>query len=162
MYKQERERLFVSNFEHEFLVKAPLEQVWQFHDDPAALTQVMTFPVKAIVQHVDRPVQPGSVVRMTFWFGPLPVKWAVVVRERVPPYLFQDEQLGREGPFARWKHTHRFEATADGRHTRVIDRIDYEPPFGAFGAVLDRAFGPLAMRLMFSGRERATKRLLEA
>ncbi len=152
----------MSIFEHQFLVNAPLARVWQFHDDPAMLTQVMTFPIKAIVHQVDRPVQPGSVVRMTFWFGPAPVKWTVVVRERKPPNMFRDEQPLGEGPFARWNHTHRFEEMADGRHTLICDRIDYEPPFGALGKGLDKIFGKLAMRLMFSGRERATKRFLES
>ena len=153
----------MSNFEYQFLVNAPLERVWQFHDDPAALTKVMTFPVKAVVHAVDRPVQPGSKVRMTFWFGPLPVKWNVVVRERIPPHMFRDEQPAGEGPFARWNHRHQFESVNinGGQCTRVIDRIDYEPPFGGLGKLLDKVFGALAMRLMFVGRERATRRFLE-
>ena len=151
----------VTTFEYQFLVNAPLDRVWQFHDDPMALTKVMTFPVKAVVHSVDRPVQPGSKVQMTFWFGPLPVKWNVVVRERTPPYMFRDEQPGGEGPFLRWNHRHQFEVAQGGRSTRVIDRIDYEPPFGAVGKLLDGIFGRFAMRLMFVGRERATRRYLE-
>ncbi len=150
----------MSTFHYQFMVQAPLDKVWAFHDDPTALTKVMRFPVRAVVHHVDRPVQAGSRVLMTFWFGPIPVKWNVTVRERRPPAMFRDEQPAGEGPFKTWRHTHRFEAL-DAHRTRVIDEIDYEPPFGALGKLLNTIFGKLAMTLMFIGREKATKKYLE-
>ena len=149
----------MTKFNYRFLVAAPLNSVWQFHDDPSALTKVMTFPVRAVVHSVDRPVQPGSKVRMTFWFGPVPVKWNVVVRERSAPNMFRDEQPAGEGPFTSWQHIHRFESAPEG--TWIIDQIEYQPPFGGFGRILDKIFGKLTMTLMFKGRERATKRYLE-
>ncbi len=48
---------------------------------------------------------------------------------------FTDEQ--RQGPFGKWRHSHLFEAVPGG--TRVSDRIEYEPPSGVLGLVLNAA-----------------------
>lgn len=146
-------------FENSFVVRAPLERVWQFHDDPAALPKVMTGPVKMRVHHVDRPLQPGSRALMTMQVGPIKVRWNVRLRERTPMHRFADEQIEGEGPFKRWVHVHEFEAVEGG--TRVIDRLEYEPPLGWLGNLADRLFGGFVMKGMFASRARATKRLLE-
>lgn len=52
------------------------------------------------------------------------------------PMGFVDEQV--TGPFKTWRHVHLFETEADG--TRMMDRIDYEVPFGVLGRAIDRLF----------------------
>ncbi len=147
-------------FESCFVVNAPLEQVWRFHEDPASLTRVMTGPVRIHMTRIDRPVIPGSQIHMRMRVGPIEIPWVVEVREKRPPEMFQDAQLGDQGPFKRWVHTHRFEA--DGEHkTRVIDRIEYTPPLGLIGRIGDALLGGLLMRGMFAGRRKATKAHLE-
>jgi uncharacterized protein YbjT (DUF2867 family)/ligand-binding SRPBCC domain-containing protein len=54
----------------------------------------------------------------------------------VRPAKFVDEQL--RGPFARWRHEHRFEDQGDS--TLITDRIDYEVPLGPLGRVADSLF----------------------
>lgn len=48
---------------------------------------------------------------------------------------FEHEKLialeQKQGPFARWLHAHHFEATPTG--TRIVERIDFEPPGGMLG-----------------------------
>ena len=149
----------MSIFEASFIVRAPLSEVWAFHDDPVGLTKIMPFPLKVILRQVDRPVQPGSRVLMTWWFGPIPVRWNITVRERVPQRYFVDVQPAGEGPFARWQHTHAFEPVPEG--TRVIDQIEYEFPLGALGRLADRVVGRLIFKLMFAPRAGATRRALE-
>jgi ligand-binding SRPBCC domain-containing protein len=39
-----------------------------------------------------------------------------------------------KGPFARWVHRHQFETTATG--TRIVERIDFDPPGGLLGYVI--------------------------
>lgn len=58
------------------------------------------------------------------------------ITEMNRPSRFVDEQL--DGPFKQWRHVHSFEAQADG--TRMVDRIDYEAPFGPLGRAVDRFF----------------------
>ncbi|MFI1584241.1 SRPBCC family protein [Embleya sp. NPDC020630] len=49
------------------------------------------------------------------------------------PSRFVDEQVG--GPFAHWRHEHRF--TSDGAGGTVMrDVVDYAAPFGPIGAVV--------------------------
>ena len=140
----------------EFIVPAPLDVVWAFHDDPTGLTKITPFPIKVVLRHVDRPARPGSAIHMTFWFGFVPVKWNVVVQERVPLQFFRDEQPKGQGPFAHWSHTHAFEAI-DDHTTKVIDRIDYTLPGGALGRIVDAVFMRFAMRGMFAARSKATR-----
>lgn len=58
------------------------------------------------------------------------------ITEMNRPSRFVDEQV--DGPFRQWRHVHSFEAEADG--TRMVDRIDYEAPFGLLGHAVDRFF----------------------
>ena len=150
----------MSTYETSFVVNAPLEKVWAFHDDPIGLTQITPFPLKVVLNQVDRPVQTGSRILMTWWFGPLPVRWNITVREKVMLQYFTDVQPAGEGPFAVWEHTHAFAPTANG--TRISDHIRYEFPFGAFGKLIDRIAGKLIFKIMFAPRAAATKKFLEA
>jgi ligand-binding SRPBCC domain-containing protein len=154
-------------FQYSFEVNAPLERVWAFHDDPLALPKVMTGPVRMRVNHVDRPLQPGSRILMTMHIGPIPVRWNVRLKQKVPMHFFTDEQIEGEGPFKRWVHTHVFEPIepvepVDGQHTRIIDRLEYALPLGWLGRLAAGLFGGMAMRMMFASRARATRALLEA
>jgi ligand-binding SRPBCC domain-containing protein len=51
---------------------------------------------------------------------------------------FESEKLivleQKKGPFARWIHRHQFEATATG--TKIMERIDFDPPRGLLGYVI--------------------------
>lgn len=147
-------------FETSFVVRAPLEKVWRFHDDPLALPEVMTGPVKMDVHHVDRPLQPGGRILTTMRVGPIRVRWNLRLKAKEPMRSFTDEQIDGQGPFKRWVHTHAFEPVDGG--TRVIDRLEYEPPLGPLGAFGAALFGDLVMGNMFASRAKATKRLLEA
>lgn len=148
-------------FEYSFIVNAPLDKVWAFHDDPTALPKVMTGPVEMHVHHVDRPLQPGSRISMTMQVGPIRRRWNVRLCAREAPRFFTDEQIEGEGPFRRWRHTHAFEAI-DAQRTRVIDRLEYEPPLGLLGKIGDALFGSVIMRGMFALRAQATRRWLES
>ncbi|PJF47290.1 MAG: hypothetical protein D6709_09635 [Chloroflexi bacterium] len=149
------------HFEYAFVVNAPLDQVWAFHDDPTALPKVMTGAVKMHVHHVDRPLQPGSRILMTMQIGPVRRRWNVRLRAREAPRFFADEQIEGEGPFRAWRHTHAFEAI-DAHRTRVIDRLEYEPPLGWLGKIGDALIGGILMRSLFASRAKATRRWLES
>jgi ligand-binding SRPBCC domain-containing protein len=149
-------------FEYSFVVNAPLEKVWQFHDDPMALPKVMTGPVKMEVQHVDRPLQPGSTIMMIMRVGPFQTRWNVRLRAKEAMRFFTDEQIEGQGPFKRWVHTHAFEPVPGAPSaTKVTDRLEYEPPFGPLGKLGDALFGALVMNAMFASRAKATQRWLE-
>ncbi len=147
-------------FEHRFSVRAPLDEVWQFHIDPTALPTVMPGPMRIRIESVDRPIAVGSTFVMRLGFGPLSLCWRLRVIQFSPRALFIDEQIGAEGPFKAWRHEHVFEAcSAD--ETLVIDRITYQPPLGLLGRLGDALIGRTVMNQMFAGRRRETRKLLE-
>lgn len=74
------------------------------------------------------------------------------------PIRFVDEQL--RGPFQRWWHEHTF-LSQEHERTLMIDLVDYEPPFGPVGAVVDRAFLGRYMRHLIGSRNTWLKRALE-
>jgi uncharacterized protein (TIGR01777 family) len=67
--------------------------------------------------------------------------------------MFRDEQ--REGPFAKWVHTHRFEPQPDG--TSVLDdEVEYELPLGAAGRFFGGGFAHETLERLFTYRHEIT------
>ena len=58
-------------------------------------------------------------------------------------------------PFKRWRHEHRFDPR-DGGST-LTDTVEYELPFGPFGAIADRLFVRRDLEAMFAHRHRVTQ-----
>ena len=86
-------------------------------------------------------------------------RWTSVITDREEGddvAWFRD--VMRDGPFPRWRHTHRFRAHGD--ETVIEDRLVYRLPLGELG----KAAGPLGVvgfEPMFRYRHRRTKELLE-
>lgn len=135
-----------------------MESVWEFHDDPVALTKI-TPVVHVRVEHCDYPVRKGSIIRLTLSVATFHIRWNSLIAECNPNHLFIDEQLKNQGPFKRWKHTHRFMAV--GRGTQITDSVEYEMPFGLLGKIVERVFGRFIIKSMFDARSRATRTFLE-
>jgi uncharacterized protein len=68
-----------------------------------------------------------------------------------PDRLIVDEQ--KKGPFARWRHEHRFEPL-DGGRTALEDVVEWEPPLGSLGRAFSRSFVESALRRAFAFRAR--------
>lgn len=67
-------------------------------------------------------------------FG-IPWRMTSKIVEYERPRRFVDAM--QRGPFARWRHQHRFITTASG--TRMIDDVDFASPFGRVGWMVDRS-----------------------
>ena len=126
-------------YERSTLVRAPLDDVWAFHATVDGLVELTPDWLGMTVEAVRGPdgeadpevLEVGSEVDLSL--RPLGVgprqRWTsrIVARERSDDAAeFRDEML--DGPFARWHHTHRFQAVPEG--TRVIDRVEYALPLG--------------------------------
>jgi uncharacterized protein (TIGR01777 family) len=131
-------------------VPRPLEEVFAFFQRPENLKRLTptdlgfeittTPPVSmkagAIIDYVVRP------------FG-VPLHWRTLIETYDPPRSFTDLQL--KGPYALWRHTHRFEAERGG--TRMTDEVRYRLPGGPLGGLA----APLVKRELeriFDYRER--------
>ncbi|MDX6540948.1 MAG: hypothetical protein QOI71_2558 [Gaiellales bacterium] len=83
------------------------------------------------------PLEQGSEVRLRTKQRPLPFAqtWHVRIARLEPPTLIIDQMLS--GPFAFWRHEHRF-ADLPGDRTRLTDHLTYALPAGPLGRVADR------------------------
>ncbi len=85
--------------------------------------------------------------------------WTLTSRITVvePPVRFEDVQ--EHGPFAWFRHEHRFEAI--GRATRMHDHWEHRSPFGPIGRLVDNVLLRRYMRSLLVTRNKALKRAAE-
>ena len=108
---------------------SPAATAYAWHARPGALERLI--PPWETVKVLERSggLENGRVV-LDVPVGPFRQRWVAQHQGGTPSLEFVDRQL--EGPFASWVHTHRFEPLDPSRCT-MVDRIDYELPFGAAG-----------------------------
>jgi ligand-binding SRPBCC domain-containing protein len=144
-------------FERSFKVNAPLHEVAAFHDDPVSLAAITPPPTRVTIRRFDKPVRAGSRVIFRLSVGPFGVVWDGAIVEYVDQSYFRDVQ--NKGPFGAWSHTHSFAAEAGG--TRVNDRVEYKPPFGLIGKLIDPFVVRPSLAYLFNYRAKKTRELLE-
>lgn len=79
------------------------------------------------------------------------MKWRTLIEEFVEGSYFVDLQVS--GPYRLWRHRHEFRDTAEG--TEMLDRVDYELPFGSLGRVARWLFVRSSLERIFDYRSRA-------
>ena len=130
-------------------VAASRTEVFEFHADSANLARVLPpgVPLRSIGPSR---LGPGAVLR--FRFGPFGGRGVVRVWE--PPLRFIDEQTF--GPFALWRHEHRFNEI--GARVWITDIVEFalRPP----AAPLERFAGPV-VQLILRAKLQRTKALLD-
>ena len=151
-------------------VRAPLEEVWEFHsttDGLEALTPDWMGLTVESVRGPDGEADPetlGEGTEISMSSQPLGVapaqRWISRItdrREGEGYRMFRDDMLG--GPFDLWIHTHEF--YGDGNETVLIDTVEYELPVG--GPLRDRVDSAaiVGFEPMFRYRHRKTKEILE-
>ena len=87
----------------------------------------------------------------------VPMRWRSHISVWQPNVRFVDEQ--ERGPYARWHHTHDFEA--QGNATVVRDTVEYSEPLGPLGGVAHVLFVERTLKRIFDFRREATERALK-
>ncbi|MGW9404144.1 SRPBCC family protein [Arthrobacter sp. NPDC055585] len=82
-------------------------------------------------------------------FG-LPLRMTSRITEMDIPRCFVDEQV--KGPFRRFRHVHEFSEDAAG--TVMIDRIEFEAPFGVLGRAVEKLVLAGYLRKLIEERNR--------
>jgi len=144
------------SFSSSFVVRAPLEAVAGFHEDPRAVIRLTPPPTLIRVHRMD-PLSEGSVSEFTMWVGPIPIRWRAIHSSIKRLKGFTDTQ--ELGPMARWIHRHSYRALDDGQ-TEVTDKIWYEHPTGWRGILTRSLFSTLPLKALFAYRAIATRRAL--
>lgn len=118
-------------YHSEVTLNASLEDVWDFFTRPQNLER-LTPPAMGmeILSNTDERMQAGQ--NISYRVKPLlgiPMVWKAEIEVMEPMSFFIDRQV--EGPYAYWRHIHRFESTEAG--VLCTDDIDYRLPFGLLG-----------------------------
>ncbi len=159
----------MARYERTSRIAAPFEAVWEFHAGPEGLLAltpaVANLEIEAVHAADGRTFETelpevlevgarlvGSV--RPFGIGPRQrFVSEIVARERENDRGYFIDVL-REGPLARWVHTHRF--AADGKGTILTDSVRYELP-QAWASPLVKP----GLAIAFADRHRRTRARLE-
>lgn len=76
----------------------------------------------------------GQEVTWRAWHFGVPIRMTSRITEMQAPFYFVDEQA--KGPFRRFRHVHEF--TEDSGGTVMVERIEFEAPFGPIGRLVEK------------------------
>lgn len=80
------------------------------------------------------PISLGEEVTWRAWHFGVPLQMTSRITEMQTPDYFVDEQV--KGPFRRFRHVHVF--SQDSAGTTMVDRIEFEAPFGPIGRLAEK------------------------
>jgi ligand-binding SRPBCC domain-containing protein len=117
-------------FTAEQLVPLCRGSVFAFFSDPCNLERITPPRLRFRIMGRSTPeLGEGTELTYRLRIHGVPVTWRSKIEEWRPNERFVDVQL--RGPYAKWHHTHSFEATPSG--TLVRDRVLYRLPLGRLG-----------------------------
>ena len=138
------------------VIPAALDEVFAFFSRPENLA-VLTPPSLGftILDRPAGPLQKGSRIVYRIRVAGVPLKWVTNISAWEPGRSFIDEQIA--GPYRKWVHNHTF--TAKGSSVEMLDRVEYELPFGLFGRLAAGWFVRRQLRGIFAYREERVRDL---
>lgn len=140
-------------FERRAVMPVTADEVFAWHARPGAFERLNPSfdPVEVEERTGGLEVGARTVIRLPV--GPIKQRWVAEHTAYEPGRMFRDEQ--REGPFAKWVHTHLFEPRADGT-CELVDRVEYELPLGAMGRLVGEKFTTDTLERTFAYRHALT------
>lgn len=133
--------------------------MWAFHEAPDAFEQ-LTPPSEGIkVLSRTGGIAAGARLVMSMpVLGPFRMEWHALHTVCRKPEIFIDEQ--ERGPFAYWRHEHRFEAR--DQETLMTDAITYRLPGGPVVNFIGAPVVKRQLRALFQYRHAITKKSCES
>lgn len=120
--------------EKEQLIKASLDEVWDFISSPKNLKKItpdyMGFDI--LNENPLQEMYEGMIIR--YKVSPMlgiKMTWVTEITHIREKAFFIDEQ--RVGPYSLWHHQHHIKETPEG--ILMKDIVHYSPPFGPIGAI---------------------------
>ena len=115
-------------------VDSPAGEVFAWHARPGAFERLVP-PWESVRLQAPHPgLVQGSRAFLRMAVGPMSIDWVARHEQVEPGRGFVDIQ--EKGPFARWRHEHRFEPL-DAARSALVDRIDLELPGGPLGELAE-------------------------
>lgn len=137
----------------ESLIDAPVEKVWEFHNQPDALNRLSPPGRKVGLISKNNKLENGAlhVLRVTH-FG-MPLIWEARISDVNPPNGFTD--TAEMAPFRVWVHKHEF--IAQGDKTLLRDTLTYEHILGPLGRLMRMIYVDRAIKKLFAYRHKRTQ-----
>ena len=114
----------LKEFHHRATFPCTVEELYQYHSRPGALERLLPPWDGSRVIRKEGSIAPGGKVLMHLKQGPFTIPWEAHHIAETPGVMFRDVQ--HKGPFATFRHTHRFSSTTNG--SRLDDSITFALP----------------------------------
>jgi ligand-binding SRPBCC domain-containing protein len=139
------------------IIRTTPEQLFAFHELPDAFLRLLAPGEKIRVIQTPPSLAVGSrtIVRMRIAF--VWVTFESLHTGYDPPHSFEDQQV--RGPFGSWRHRHIAAPHPEG--ATLVDDIEYTPPFGILGRIIDPIAIKPRLRKLFAFRHRVTREYCE-
>ena len=141
---------------HRQFVPAPLPKVFAFFSRPENLA-ALTPPSLGLVILTPSPIEmkAGALIDDSISVRGVKLRWTSAITAFDEGRSFADEQL--RGPYASWRHDHRFEASHGG--TTITDDVQYRLPLGPIGSLAHALFVRRQLEAIFAYRSEAIVRI---
>ena len=137
--------------EREQIIERPRTEVFDFFSDARNLERITPdFLNFRILTKTPIEMKAGTLIDYRIRLFGVPVKWRTRIDVFEPNVRFVDRQLS--GPYRTWIHTHEFSDVDGGKATKMIDRVEYEVPFGPLGGVVRALFVRRTLDRIFDHR----------
>jgi ligand-binding SRPBCC domain-containing protein len=112
-----------------------LKEAWDFFSNPKNLVKITPDSLGfEILSDLDSNIYPSQIIQ--YRVTPLPffkTTWVTEITHMEDYHFFADKQL--YGPYQLWHHKHFFKEIEGG--VQIIDIVDYVPPFGILGRIIN-------------------------
>lgn len=128
-----------------------LQEAWDFFSSPKNLAKItpskMDFRILGISGQ--EKIYTGQIIQYKVKILPFcSVYWETEIQNVQEPLSFVDDQ--RVGPFALWRHEHRFKEVVGG--IEMTDKVSYSVSFGLLGIVVNELFVEREVNAIFNHR----------
>jgi len=146
-------------FEKRSTLPVPVEELFAYHARPGAIQRLI--PPWQAVKMLENSghIRDGARMVIQMKLGPFKKNWVALHHDYVEGRQFCDRQVS--GPFAKWDHTHQFEAGDAPGTSTLTDHIEYELPMGPIGRAVGGGMARRQLEGMFAFRHRRTRFDLE-
>lgn len=145
-------------FHRELLLPYRAEEVYAWHSRPGAFQRLVP-PWQRVVLHRADGEFATLRAELRMQLGPFYRTWLAQHGDHVPQRQFVDTQLA--GPFARWRHQHRFEPQPNPTGSVLTDHVDYQLPLAPISQWLVGRQLEVMLQKMFDFRHQRTDQDLQ-
>lgn len=145
-------------YQTEMTLQASCEKVFEFLCRPANLPDLSQPDVRLTIVQAPEAIELGSRIQFAISVMGATVRSTHEIVMFESPERFVEEQV--EGPFKQWRHEHVFRPLGV-QQVAIYDLIEYEPPGGMMGLILNEARIRAQLEEGFAHRQDELKYLLE-